>query len=133
MSGWSLRRDGGEFARGAAPAPLTASLYNPSFDKDKFENTALTIEGRAGALKLVYAGAYLVRNVEQVQDYTNYARGLSADYYQCGSPTNSLATVQCYTLSPIWHDRERNTHLSQELRVSTSAEGRSARHGRPLL
>jgi outer membrane receptor protein involved in Fe transport len=104
--------------------PLTVQLYNPSFDKDKFENTALTIEGRVGALKLVYAGAYLVRNVEQVQDYTNYARGLSADYYQCGSPTNNLATVRCYTPSSIWHDRERNTHLSQELRVSTSGEGR---------
>ena len=50
-------------------------LYNPSYDKDRFENTALTIDGRVGALKLVYAGAYLVRNVEQVQDYTNYARG----------------------------------------------------------
>ena len=56
------------------PQPdLTVQLYNPSYDKDRFENTALTIEGRVGALKLVYAGAYLVRNVEQVQDYTSYA------------------------------------------------------------
>src|SRR5580658_6307378 len=72
----------GVFAEMAAnslgqPLPdLSAQLYNPSYDKDKFENTALTIDGRVGALKLVYAGAYLVRNVEQVQDYTNYARGI---------------------------------------------------------
>ena len=71
----------GVFAEMAAnslgePLPdLSVQLYNPSYDKDKFENTALTIDGRVGALKLVYAGAYLVRNVEQVQDYTNYARG----------------------------------------------------------
>ena len=62
---------------------LSVQLYNPSYDKDRFENTALTIDGRIGALKLVYAGAYLVRNVEQVQDYTNYARGPYVDYYQC--------------------------------------------------
>jgi hypothetical protein len=66
----------GVFAEMAAnslgePQPdLSVQLYNPSYDKDKFENTALTIDGRIGALKLVYAGAYLVRNVEQVQDYT---------------------------------------------------------------
>ena len=79
----------GVFAEMAAnslgePLPdLSVQLYNPSYDKDRFENTALTINGRVGALKLVYAGAYLVRNVEQVQDYTNYARGLYVDYYQC--------------------------------------------------
>src|SRR6202453_4361785 len=69
----------GVFAEMAAnslgqPLPdLSVQLYNPSYDKDRHENTALTIEGRVGALKLLYAGAYLVRNVEQVQDYTNYA------------------------------------------------------------
>ena len=53
----------GVFAEMAAnslgePLPdLSVQLYNPSYDKDKFENTALTIDGRVGALKLVYAGA----------------------------------------------------------------------------
>jgi iron complex outermembrane recepter protein len=81
----SMEADG-VFAEMAAnslgqPLPdLSVQLYNPSYDKDKFENTALTIDGRVGALKLIYAGAYLVRNVEQVQDYTNYARGIFADY-----------------------------------------------------
>ena len=66
----------GVFAEMAAnslgqPQPaLTVQLYNPSYDKDRFENTALTINGRAGDLSLVYAGSYLVRNVDQVQDYT---------------------------------------------------------------
>src|SRR6266481_6002369 len=62
---------------------LSVQLYNPSFDKDRFENTALTINGRIGALNFVYSGAYLVRTVDQIQDYTNYARGTYADYYQC--------------------------------------------------
>jgi iron complex outermembrane receptor protein len=120
----------GVFAEMAAnslgePLPdLSVQLYNPSYNKDKFENTALTIDGRAGALKLVYAGAYLVRNIEQVQDYTNYVRGLYVDYYQCVNPGLTPATAQCFTPSSTWHDRERNIHQSQELRVSTPDDWR---------
>ena len=109
----------------AEPLPdLSVQLYNPAYDKDKFENTALTINGRVGALKLLYAGAYLVRNVEQVQDYTNYARSLYVDYYQCVNPSPSPATAQCFTPSSTWHDRERNTHQSHELRLTTPANWR---------
>jgi outer membrane receptor protein involved in Fe transport len=118
----------GVFAEMAAnslgePQPdLSVQLYNRSYDKDRFENTALTINGRVGALKLVYAGSYLVRNVEQVQDYTNYARSLYVNYYQCVNPTPT--TAQCFTPSSTWHDVERNTHQSHELRVSTPGDGR---------
>ena len=107
------------------PQPdLTAQLYNPSFDKDKFENTALTVNGRIGALQLVYAGAYLDRNVTQVQDYTNYARAKYVDYYQCANPGTTPATAICETPSSTWHDIERNTHQSHELRLTTPADWR---------
>ena len=103
---------------------LSVQLYNPSYDKDRFENTALTIDGRVGALKVLYAGAYLVRNVAQIQDYTSYARGPYVDYYQCANPGPTPATAQCFTPSSTWHERERNTHQSHELRVSTADEAR---------
>jgi iron complex outermembrane recepter protein len=108
----------------STPLPdLSVQLYNPSYDKDKFENTALTINGRIGDLKVVYAGAYLVRKVSQVQDYTNYARGVFADYYQCvAGPTGGPG--QCYSPSATWQDTERDTHNSQELRVSTPDDWR---------
>jgi iron complex outermembrane recepter protein len=41
----------------------SVTLFNDSYNKDKFENTALTINGRINELKLVYTGAYLVRNI----------------------------------------------------------------------
>ena len=73
-----------EGTRTAQPLqPLEVTLFNPSYDKDKFENTAWTVNGKFGPLKAVYTGGYLVRNVDQVSDYTNYARGVYADYYQC--------------------------------------------------
>jgi iron complex outermembrane recepter protein len=107
------------------PQPaLSTQLFNPSYDKDKFENTSLTIKGRVGALKLVYAGSYLVRNVEQVQDYTSYSRSFYVDYYQCVNPGPTPATAHCFTPSASWHDVERNTHQSQELRMSTPDDWR---------
>src|SRR5215469_10352556 len=112
---------------GQVQPDLTAQIYNPSWNKDRFENTALTINGKVGALRLVYDGAYLVRNVEQVQDYTNYARAKYVDYYQCANPggfKNTPATAVCLTPSATWHDVERNTHLSQELRLSTPDDWR---------
>jgi outer membrane receptor protein involved in Fe transport len=109
---------------GEPQPPLTVQLYNPSYDKDKFENTALTINGRVGALDLVYAGSYLVRNVDQVQDYTSYARGLYADYYQCVNLGPTAATAQCFTPSSTWREIERNTHDSQELRLGTPGDWR---------
>jgi outer membrane receptor protein involved in Fe transport len=103
------------------PLPdLSVQLYNPSYDKDKFENTALTVDGRIGSLKLVYAGGYLVRHVEQAQDYTNYARGVYADYYQCsGGGTSNAVVPQCFSPSATWTDTERATHQSHEIRLST--------------
>jgi iron complex outermembrane recepter protein len=114
---------------GQVQPDLSVQLYNPSYDKDRFENTALTIDGRVGVLKIVYAGAYLIRHVEQVQDYTSYARGALADYYQCANPTlNSPnpdpAAAQCFTPSSTWRDVERNTHESHELRFSTPGDWR---------
>ena len=106
---------------GQPQAPLTAQLFTPSYNKDRFENTALTVDGRLGPLQLLYAGTYLVRNVEQVQDYTSYAHfGPYADYYQCFNPKpGNAATAQCFTPSSYWRDIERNTHQSHELRLTT--------------
>jgi outer membrane receptor protein involved in Fe transport len=107
------------------PLPdLSVESFVPSFNHDAFENTALTINGRAGDLKLVYTGGYLVRNVEQQQDYTGYARGANAAYYQCmpyGAPS---AQASCGTPAGYWRDTVRNTHDSQEFRVSTPDDWR---------
>jgi len=110
-------------AAGQTLPELSVTLFNPSYDKDRFENTALTVNGQIGDLKLVYNGGYLVRNVEQQQDYTNYARGVYGYYYQCTGVSYSSKvaspSAKCYSPSSTWQDTERNTHQSHELRVST--------------
>ena len=113
------------------PLPsYSVELYNPSYTKDKFTSTSWTLNGRIGALKAVYTGGYLVRNVDQVQDYTNYARGPYVDYYQCNNPSyyapGGLDPKQAYCKTPsaTWRDTERNTHLSHEFRLSTPDDWR---------
>ncbi len=103
---------------------LGVQLYNPSYDKDRFENTALTVNGKIGDFKLVYAGSYMVRKIEQQGDYTNYARGVYADYYQCTSPSQTGTTGKCYSPSSTWLESDTATHDSQELRISTPDEWR---------
>ncbi len=109
-------------ASDSAPlSPLEVTLFNNTYDKDKFESTAWTLNGKFGDLKAVYTGGYLVRNVDQVGDYTNYARGVFADYYQCYGPTayDATLTPTCFSPSAIWHNVERNTHQQHEFRLST--------------
>ncbi|MBS0613790.1 MAG: TonB-dependent receptor, partial [Proteobacteria bacterium] len=53
-------------SNGEALNPLEVTLFNPSYDKDKFSNTAWTLNGKIGALRAVYTGGYLSRRVEQV-------------------------------------------------------------------
>jgi iron complex outermembrane receptor protein len=108
--------------------PLSVTTYNPSYDKDKFENTAWTINGRLGLLKAVYTGGYLVRKVNAQQDYTAYTRGIYADYYQCVSPKESAkdgAPSRCYTPSAFWQNTQKNTHQNHEIRLSTPDDWRA--------
>jgi iron complex outermembrane recepter protein len=64
----SIEADG-VFAYDPQLGDLDVQQYNPSQDLDKFEDTAWTLNGRIGALQLVYTGGYLVRNVDQTADY----------------------------------------------------------------
>jgi len=105
--------------------PLSVTLFNQPYNDDQFENTALTVNGKIDDWRLVYSGAYLIRNVNQSQDNTMYARGVWGTYYQCTGYSKGFdPPTKCYTPSATWHDQERNTHLSQELRVLTPEDKR---------
>jgi iron complex outermembrane recepter protein len=115
------------FASDGAPLqPLQVTLFNNAYNNDKFESTAWTLNGKFGDLRVVYTGGYLVRNVEQQGDYTNYARGVYADYYQCygpGAAANPLSPT-CFSPSSTWHSSEQNYHFQNELRLTTPDEWR---------
>ena len=105
--------------------------------EDTFNQTAWTIEGRAGMLDLIYTGGYLYREVEQSVDYTGYNNaGAFIAYYTC--TYDNPAYIVNYDIDPavitenrqcldptkgavIKQDHTRNTH---EFRVSTPQENR---------
>ena len=108
---------------GAALQPLQVTLFNNGYDKDRFSSTAWTLDGKLGDLKLIYTGGYLTRNVDQIGDYTNYARGLYADYYQCYGPAQGQPST-CFSPSAVWRSEEQNHHQQHEIRLSTPDDWR---------
>jgi iron complex outermembrane recepter protein len=106
---------------------LETTFFNPTFSKDKYSNTALTVNGKAGPLNLIYTGAYLDRRIFQQQDYTNYSRTGGGTYYECAGATvranggfgNPGQPTTCYSALGFWQDTVRNREVTNEFRVST--------------
>ncbi|HYL03492.1 MAG TPA: TonB-dependent receptor [Steroidobacteraceae bacterium] len=116
---------------GESLQPLEVTLFNNNYNKDRFESTAWTVNGKFGNLKAVYTGGYLVRHVDQIGDYTNYARGKYADYYQCYGPPGAgtfvndpSLTPTCFSPSATWQATEQNQHQQHEFRLSTPDDWR---------
>jgi outer membrane receptor protein involved in Fe transport len=106
--------------------PLQTTVFTPSYNKDEYWNTAWTVNGKIGDLKVVYTGAYMTRHIETQQDYTNYSRTGGGMYYQCtgGSTGWGAGAPYCYSPVAYWHDKVRNTHLTNEVRLSTPDDKR---------
>lgn len=108
--------------------PLQVTTFSPAYNKDKFENTAWTINGKIDRLKLTYTGSYMERNVSQQMDYTNYSRAPYGVYYQCTGGSNfgfgAGKPPTCYAPTANWQDTVKNTHLSNELRISSPSDWR---------
>ncbi len=107
--------------------PLQITSFVPSYDKDRLENTAWNVNGKVGPLKLVYTGGYTERNISQQADYTNYSRSGGGMYYECvgGSTGWGSGAPSCYSPIGYWDDTVRNTHLSNEVRISSPDDWRA--------
>jgi len=105
---------------------LQNTVFEPSYNKDTYWNTAWTVNGKIGDFKLIYTGGYTVRNITEQMDYSNYSRTGSGVYYTCvgGSTGWGTGPGQCYSPLTYWHDTIRNTHQSHELRISSSEDKR---------
>jgi outer membrane receptor protein involved in Fe transport len=120
---------------GTAGTPLPANsiqAFTPAYDKDHYESTAWTLNGKIGGVKAVYTGSYMTRSIDQQADYSNYMRSYVGSYYTCTGTlsksnyfhTKGETTGNCYAPVGDWNDNVRNTHQTHELRFSTSDEYR---------
>ncbi|AKQ41040.1 TonB-denpendent receptor [Aurantiacibacter atlanticus] len=111
---------------------LEIQRYEEDRIEDDFSNTSWTVEGRLGALDLVYSGAYTDRNTEQNIDYTDYLFvGQYLPYYICdtavvypGYVTNAPADPTCYAPNLAVASTTDTTVFTQEFRVSTPSDWR---------
>jgi iron complex outermembrane recepter protein len=112
------------------------TAFAPSYDKDKYESTSWTLNGKFGDLgafgdlKFVYTGSYLDRHIQQQADYSNYMRSTVGSNYTCTGVNaryayfRSAKPTTCYAPVGDWNDTVENTHQSHEIRLSTSDDNR---------
>jgi outer membrane receptor protein involved in Fe transport len=122
-------------SNGAALAPDQITAFTPAYDKDHYESTSWTLNGKFGDLgkygdlKFVYTGSYLDRHINQQADYSNYLRSGTGQYYTCtgkgsGGLGGSTKPETCYAPVGDWNDTVETTHQSHEIRLSTSEDNR---------
>jgi iron complex outermembrane receptor protein len=107
------------------------TAFTPAYDKDKYESTSWTLNGKFGDyLKAVYTGSYLDRHIQQQADYSNYMRSTVGSNYTCTGVNaryayfRSAKPTTCYAPIGDWNDTVENTHQSHEIRLSTSDDNR---------
>ncbi len=59
---------------------LKVAHFKPEYQNDKWGQAALTVQGRVSNFDLVYAGAYLKRDVDSSADYSDYAYFYDVNY-----------------------------------------------------
>jgi iron complex outermembrane receptor protein len=95
---------------------LKVTHFKPEFTKDKWGQAALTVEGRLSNLDLVYAGAFLKRDVDSSADYTDYTYFYDVNYgYGAMSDDNGNPIDP----SQYFEGKDRFSKNSHELRLST--------------
>lgn len=101
------------------------SHFFPAWQDEDWYQATLTLEGKIGDLNLVYAGAWLDRNVDSQYDYSGYSEYLEYLYgyygYYClyYDALGDCADPSQYVLGDETFER-----MSHEIRLQSGQEGR---------
>ena len=123
---------------------LKVARFTEDSLEDEFSQYAWTLDGRVGALDLVYTGAFLDREVSQRLDYTGYSNiGAFIPGYQCEYLTGSFyhgldigqanyswdptlsgntGVIECGNPANNFNAENENTRMTHEVRVSTDPD-----------
>jgi iron complex outermembrane recepter protein len=99
--------------------------------RDRFDHTTWTLNGRLGALSMIYTGSYLNHNATQKSDYASYSNiGVFMPFYECdagvyyNNPAYGNQGNTCYTPNKSYQVRNRTKRMTHEFRVTTPADKR---------
>jgi iron complex outermembrane receptor protein len=107
----------GAFGSDPRVGDLAVTHFKPEYQDDKWGQAALTVEGRFSNLDLVYAGAFLKRNVDSSADYTDYSYFYDVEYGSGAYLTDDAGNV--VDPSQYFEGRDRFTKQSHEIRLSS--------------
>jgi outer membrane receptor protein involved in Fe transport len=108
----------GSFAFDPSLGDLAVEKYRPEKSDDRWAQAALTVEGKIGNLDLIYAGAYLKRDVDTASDYSDYSVFYDQLYEyvwlnDAGEFTDSTQYIQ---------SKDRYKRQSHEFRISSPSD-----------
>lgn len=103
----------------------SAQIYSPDTNEDSFGLTTLTVEGRIGALDVIYTGGFLDREVYNITDYTLYTFGGGYQAYYLGSPFSyggGASTLHDFTKQYV--ENTESERFTNEIRIQSDPENR---------
>jgi iron complex outermembrane recepter protein len=107
---------------------LQVTKFNDNSLRDRVNLSTLTINGRLGALDLIYTGSYMKHRATQIADYAGYSNlGLYLPYYECDAGvyySNVARGNTCYAPNKSYQTRNQTKRFTQEFRITTPAENR---------
>ena len=110
---------------------LQVTKFNDNSLRDRVNLSTLAVNGKLGALDLIYTGSFLNHRATQVADYAGYSNiGLYLPYYECDRGVYYTAAYNgnigntCYAPNKSYQVRNRTKRFTQEFRVTTPVENR---------
>ncbi|NNJ72083.1 MAG: TonB-dependent receptor [Enterobacterales bacterium] len=101
---------------------LEVSRYFPDGLEDSFAQTSWTVSGRMDNLELIYAGAFLDREVEQSIDYTGYNNGGAfIPFYTCSYTSTDQPFRECLDPTKGFKGQQTHERYTHEFRVATDS------------
>ncbi len=109
---------------------LKVTKFNDNSLRDRVNLSTWAVNGRLGALDLIYTGSFMKHRATQVADYAGYSNiGLYLPYYECdagiyySNPSYNNGNA-CYSPSKSYKVRNRTERMTQEIRVTTPVDKR---------
>ncbi len=110
----------GAFAYDPSVGDLQVERFRPEKSKDSWVQAALTVEGKIGNLDLVYAGAYMKRDVDTEADYSDYSYFYDVLYnYVLYNDAGEITDPTQYI-----NGKDRYKRQSHEIRLSSPTDQR---------
>ncbi|WP_397583116.1 TonB-dependent receptor [Sphingorhabdus sp.] len=109
---------------------LKVTKFGDNSLRDRVNVSTWAVNGRLGALDVIYTGSFMKHKATQVADYAGYSNiGLYLPYYECDAGVYYSSVAQtagntCYAPNKSYQVRNRTERMTQELRVTTPADKR---------